>query len=164
MQNEAALAKAVRLAAQNLAPPGASISLGPTSGAAAMPACTAPLGVMLSGLAPYEQAAVRCPAPGWTLYVNVTVAQSLAVVVTAQPLTAGQIINPADLMMKTMPVQDFAGRQVFTDPAQIGGANAVMSMPAGMIVTQNDVQAPLVVASGQIITVHVYSGGVMLAV
>ena len=164
MQDEAALAKAVRLTAQNLAPPGASISLGPTSGAAAMPACNAPLGVMMSGMAPYEQAQVRCPTPDWTLYVNVTVAQSQAVVVTAQPLTAGQTITAADLMVKTMPVQDFAGRQVFTNPAQIGGANAVMSMPAGMIVTQGAVQAPLVVASGQIVTVHVYSGGVMLAV
>ncbi len=164
MQNEAALAKAVRVAAQNLAPPGASISLGPTSGAAAMPACTAPLAVTLSGMAPYEQAQVQCPTPDWTLYVNVTVAQSLAVVVAAQPLAAGQSITPADLMVKPMPVQDFAGRQVFTNPAQVAGAEAVMSMPAGMIVTQNDVQAPLVVASGQIVTVHVYSGGVVLAI
>ena len=164
MQDEAALAQAVRLAAQNLAPPGASISLGPTSGAAAMPACTAPLAITLSGMAPYEQAQVQCPAPDWTLYVTVTVAQSEAVVVAARPLTAGQTITPADLMIKTMPVQDFAGRPVFTDPAQISGASAVMSMAAGMIITQNAVQAPLVVASGQIVTVHVYSGGVMLAV
>ena len=164
MQDETALANAVRLAAQNLAPPGASISLGPTSGASAMPTCTAPLAVTLSGMAPYEQAQVRCPALGWTLYVTVTVAQSEAVVVAARPLTAGQTITAEDLMVKTMPVQDFAGRQVFTDPAQIGGASAVMSMAAGMIITQNAVQAPLVVQSGQIVTVHVYSGGVMLAV
>ena len=67
-------------------------------------------------------------------------------------------------MVKTLPVQNFAGRQIFTDPAQINGASAVMSMAAGMVVTQNAVQAPLMVASGQIVTVHVYSGGVMLAV
>ena len=164
MQSQTALAKAVRLAAQSLALPGASISLGPTSGAAAMPACTAPLAVTLSGMAPYEQAQVQCPAPDWTLYVTVTVAQSEAVVVTTLPLTAGQAITPADLAVKPMPVQDFAGRQIFTDPAQIEGASAVMSMPAGMVVTQNAVQTPLVVQSGQIVTVHVYSGGVMLAV
>ncbi len=46
-----------------------------------MQACTAPLAVNISGVAPYEQAAVHCPAPGWTLYVSVTVAQSEAVVV-----------------------------------------------------------------------------------
>ncbi|MDE1883340.1 MAG: flagellar basal body P-ring formation protein FlgA [Rhodospirillales bacterium] len=147
-----------------MALPGASISLGPTSGAAAMPACTAPLAVTLSGMAPYEQAQVQCPAPDWTLYVTVTVAQSEAVVVTTLPLTAGQAITPADLAVKPMPVQDFAGRQIFTDPAQIEGASAVMSMPAGMVVTQSAVQTPLVVQSGQIVTVHVYSGGVMLAV
>ncbi len=33
-----------------------------------------------------------------------------------------------------------------------------------MIITQDAVQAPLVVKSGQLVTVHVYSGGVMLAV
>ena len=164
MQDEAALAQAVRLAAQNLAPPGASLQLGPTSGATAMPACTAPLAVTLSGVAPYEQADVRCPSPNWTLYVSVTVEQSEAVVVAARPLTAGQTITPEDLMVKTLPVQNFAGRQVFTDPAQIDGASAVMSMEAGMIITQNAVQAPLLVQSGQLVTVHVYSGGVMLEV
>ncbi len=164
MQDEAALAKAVQQAAQNLAPPGASISLGPTSGASTMPACTAPLSISLSGVAPYEQAEVQCPSPGWTLYVNVTIAQSEAVVVAARPLVAGQTITPDDLMVKTLPVQDFAGRQVFTDPAQIGGASAVMSMAAGMIITQSAVQAPLVVKSGQLVTVYVYSGGVTLAV
>ena len=164
MQDAAAVAKAVLLAAQNLAPPGASVSLGPTNGAAAMPACTAPLAVTLNGMAPYEQAQVQCPTPDWTLYVNVTVAQSEAVVVAARPISAGQTITLNELMVKTMPVQDFAGRQIFTDPAQINGASAVMSMAAGMIITQNTVQAPLVVKSGQIVTVNVYSGSVTLAV
>lgn len=164
MQNEAEVAKAVRQTAQNLAPPGASVSLGPLNGAAAMPACTAPLAVALSGVAPYEQAEVQCPTPNWTLYVTVTVAQSEAVVVAARPLTAGQTINPDDLMVRNLPVQDFAGRQIFTSLAQLDGASTIMSISAGMVITQGAVQAPLVVKSGQLVTVHVYSGGVMLAV
>lgn len=164
MQDAADVATAVRQVAQNLAPPGASISLGPTSAAAAMPACTAPLAVTLSGMAPYEQAQVRCPAPSWSLYITVIVAQSEAVVVAARPIIAGQTIAPEDLMVKTLPVQNFAGRQIFTDPAQINGASAVMSMQAGMVITQGAVQAPLIVKSGQLVTVHVYSGGVMLTV
>ncbi len=163
-QDKAELAKAVQQAAQTLAPPGARISLGPLDGAGAMPACSAPLAVTLSGAVPYEQAAVQCPSPSWTLYVNVTVAQSQAVVVAARPLIAGQTITPDDLMVKNLPVQDFAGRQIFTTPAQIDGASAVMSLAAGMIITQSVVQAPLVVKSGQLVSVHVYSGGVMLAV
>ncbi|MGE4481057.1 flagellar basal body P-ring formation chaperone FlgA [Acidocella sp.] len=163
-QNEAAVASAVRQAAQNLAPPDASVTLGPVNGAHAMPACTAPLAVTLSGTAPYEQAAVHCSAPGWTLYVNVTVTQSEEVVVAARPLTAGQTITRQDLMLKRLPVQNFAGRQIFTQPAQIEGANVVMSMAAGMVITQNTVQAPLLVKAGQLVTVHVYSGGVMLSV
>ncbi len=163
MQDETALANAVRQAAQALAPPGATVSLGPVAGARAMPACAAPLAVTMSGVIPYEEAQVQCPSPSWTLYVAVTVAQSEAVVVTAKPVTAGQTITPEDLMVKTLPVQNFAGRQIFTDPAQVTGASAVMSMAAGMVVTQNAIQAPLVVKAGQVVTVHVYSGNVTLA-
>ncbi|GAN80063.1 flagellar basal body P-ring formation chaperone FlgA [Acidocella aminolytica] len=162
-QDPQAVAKAVQQAAQNLAPPGASVSLGPVKGAAYMPACTVPLTVTLSGTAPYEQAAAQCTSPQWTLYVTVTLAQSEAVVVAAKPVNAGQTITAADLMVKQLPVQSFAGRQVFSNPTQIEGASALMSLGTGMIITQNDVQSPLVVKAGQLVTVHVYSGGVELS-
>ncbi len=164
MQGKRQVAEAVRHAALALAPPGASIHLGPVDGAGSMPACTTPLSVTLSGDAPYEQAAVRCTAPVWTFYTTVTVAQSETVVLAARPIAAGQTITPADLMVKPMPVQDFAGRQIYTNPAEINGTNAVMSLSTGMIITQNDVQAPQVVKAGQLVTVHVYSGGVTLEV
>lgn len=163
MQDADALERLVRQTAQALAPPGASLSLGPVDGAHAMPECTAPMTVTINGLPPYEQAQVQCPSPRWNLYVSVTVTQSEKVVVTARPVTAGQAITPEDVMLKTLPVQNFAGRQVFADPAQIIGANAVMSLSAGMIITQDSIQAPLLVKAGQMVTVHVFSGGVMLA-
>ncbi|MBB5373758.1 flagellar basal body P-ring formation chaperone FlgA [Acidocella aromatica] len=163
-QDPDAVSAAVRQAAQMVTPPDATISLGPVNGAKYMQACTAPLGVNISGVAPYEQAAVHCPAPGWTLYVSVTVAQSEAVVVTAHPVVAGQTLAAGDLVMRREPVQLFAGRQIYADPAQLVGASVMMSLAAGMVITQDSVQAPLVIKAGQTVTVQVISGGVLLSV
>lgn len=163
MQNPQEVAQAVYQAAQNLVPTGAHLSVGTVQGARYMPACTAPLSVSLSGAAPYEQATVQCPAPRWTLYVPVTVEQSEDVVVAARPLTAGQILTSDDLMLKRLPIQAFAGRQIFTKPAELVGDSVLMSLSAGMMINQNIVQSPLIVKAGQMVSVHVYSGGVELS-
>jgi flagella basal body P-ring formation protein FlgA len=162
-ENPDAVAEAVRQAAQALAPSGATLSLGPVAGARYMKNCTAPLAVSISGVAPYEQASVRCPAPGWTLYVTVTVAQSEAVVVAARPLIPGQALTADDLKLATLPVQQFAGRQVYFDQAQLIGATPSMALAAGMPLTSDAVQAPIMVKAGQTVTVNVQSGGVVLS-
>lgn len=163
MQNPQEVTHAVQQAAQNLAPPGAQVSVGSVGGAHYMPACTIPLTVSIGGVSPYEQATVQCASPRWTLYVEVTIAQSEEVVVAAHPLTAGQIIAPDDVMLRRLPVQNFAGRQIFTDLSQVEGAQAVMSMTSGTILTPNIIQAPLVVKAGQMVTVHVFSGDIVLS-
>lgn len=162
-QNPQEVTRAVKQAAQNLAPAGAQVSVGAVSGAAFMPACPSPLAVSIGGVAPYEQATVQCSAPRWTLYIQVTIEQSEDVVVAAKPLTAGQTITADDLMVRRIPVQNFAGRQIFTDPTQLTGDQMMMSLPAGGMLTQNIIQSPLVVKAGQMVTVHVYSGTVMLS-
>jgi flagella basal body P-ring formation protein FlgA len=154
---------AVQRAAQALAPPGAGISLGPVNGAQYMQPCTTPLAVRMSGAAPYEQAEVHCAAPGWVLYVTVTVAQSENVVVAARPVTAGHALTADDLKLTAMPVQQFAGRQVYFDPAQLIGAEADMSLASGMPITTDAVQAPVMVKAGQTVAVNVVSGGVQLS-
>jgi len=128
-----------------------------------MQQCTAPLAVSISGNAPYEQAAVHCAAPGWTLYVTITVAQSENVVVAARPLTAGQPLSAGDLKLAPLPVQRFAGRQVYFDPVQLIGAVPDISFAAGMPLTSDSVQAPVMVKAGQTVTVSVVSGGVELS-
>ena len=163
-QDAGQLAAAIRKAALAITPPGASISLGPVTGASYMQACTAPLSVTISGTAPYEQAAAHCPAPGWTLYVTVTVTQTQAVVVAARPVAAGQTIGPGDITIARKPVSLYAGRQVFYDPTQLLGANSVMSLAAGTIVTANDIDEPVVVKAGQTVTVDVISGSVHVSI
>jgi flagella basal body P-ring formation protein FlgA len=163
-QNPGDLAAAIRQAALAIAPPGASISLGPVTGAAYMQRCTTALSVTFSGVAPYEQAAAHCPAPVWTLYVTVTVAQTQLVAVAARPLAPGQAIGPGDITLTRQPIALYAGRQVFYDTAPLIGAEAVMSLPAGAILAAQDIEAPVIVKAGQTVAVDVTSGGVDISI
>ena len=158
------VAAAIRQAALAIAPPDASLSLGSVAGAAAMQSCTVPLSVTISGVAPYEQAEAHCAVPAWTLYVTVTVAQSQSVVVATRPLVAGQSIGPGDVALKDEPVSLYAGRQVFYDPTQLAGDQAVMSLAAGAILVAQDITEPVVVKAGETVTVQVINGGVTISV
>jgi flagella basal body P-ring formation protein FlgA len=150
----AAVSKAV------VAPPGAGVVVGSVAGAGVMPACPGSLVVGVSGLPPYEQAAVRCLALGWVLYVSVTVTQSAQVVVAARPIAAGQVLAAADVMLRVEDVSAYAGRRVFYTVGDVLGADLVMNVPAGMILTQDAVQLPVLVKAGQVVAVEVKSGTV----
>jgi flagella basal body P-ring formation protein FlgA len=163
-QDPAPVAAAVRQAALALAPPGATIAVGPVAGAAYMQACAGALTVTLSGTAPYEQAAAHCASPAWTLYVTVTVAESEIVATAARPLAAGQMFGPADIRMVSEPVALFAGRQVFYDPAAIIGAQSLMALAAGGLITASDLVQPVIVKAGQTVTVQVVSGQVSVSI
>jgi flagella basal body P-ring formation protein FlgA len=155
---------AIKNAAVALSPPGATITVGSLAGAKYMSACSQPLDVAMSGVIPYEQATVSCRAPSWTFYAQVTIAQSERVVVVARPIAAGSIIGIGDLMMVNEPVQQFAGRQVFFDTEAVAGAAALMSLASGTVITQQDVQQPLLVKAGQQMMVKVISGGIVVTV
>jgi flagella basal body P-ring formation protein FlgA len=146
------------------APPPATLSVGPVAGAGYMRACPVPLTVTISGVAPYEQAAVHCAPLGWVLYVSVTVAAQEAVAVALRPVAAGATIAPGDVGLRQEPVGDFAGRQVFTDTQPLVGSLAVMNLSPGGIVTAQSVQPPVIVQAGQIVTVQVMSPGLVISV
>jgi flagella basal body P-ring formation protein FlgA len=145
-------------------PPPATLSVGPVAGAGYMRACPVPLTVTISGVAPYEQAAVHCAPLGWVLYVSVTVAAQEAVAVALRPVAAGATIAPGDVGLRQEPVGDFAGRQVFTDTQPLVGSLAVMNLSPGGIVTAQSVQPPVIVQAGQIVTVQVMSPGLVISV
>jgi flagella basal body P-ring formation protein FlgA len=158
------VAAAVKQAALAIAPPNSNIVLGTTSGVQYMQACQGPLAVLISGQAPYEQAAVHCPSPAWVLYLTVNIAQSQMVAVAAGPIAAGQAINPTDITLKEEPVSLFAGRHVYFDASQIIGANATMSLQKGTIISSDDISEPVMVTAGQTVTVEVISGGVEVSI
>jgi len=163
-QEPALVAAAVRTAALAIAPPGATISLGPITGAAYMAACQSELAVTLTGVEPYEQAAARCAVPDWTLYVTVTIAAVAPVVVAARPIVAGATLVPGDLTVREEPVTLYAGRATYQDPDQLDGATAVMTLPAGTILSTSDIDEPVAVVAGQIVAVDLHSGMVDISV
>lgn len=163
-ESQTAVAAAIRLAARAAAPPDAAVTIGSLTGADTMPACTGALAVAISGAAPYELAAVQCPALGWTLYVAIQVAVSQLVVVAAHPLAPGHSLGPADLVLARIPVASFAGRQVFTDPAALIGASPLLGIAAGGLITAAQIDEPLLVRAGQSAIVQVVSGNVTLAI
>jgi len=163
-EDPAQLAAAVRHAALAIAPPDSNIVLGPISGAQVMQACRGPLGVSLSGQAPYEQAAVHCQNPAWVLYLSVNVAQNQMVEVSAGPIAAGQTIRPDNVKLAEEPVSLFAGRQVYYDSSQLIGADTTMCLQKGAIISSDDVSEPVMVAAGQTVAVQVISGGVQVSV
>jgi flagella basal body P-ring formation protein FlgA len=162
-QDPAQVTAAIRQAAAATAPSDATVTLGPVQGAQFMQECQGALGVTLSGVEPYEQAAVHCPAQGWTLYVTVTIAATQAVVVAARPIAAGQPLQAADLRIAREPVALYAGRQIFYDPADLTGASALMNLPAGTILTVSDIAEPEVVKAGQTVTVSVETGSITVS-
>ncbi len=158
-----AVAAAVKSAVMPVTPPGATLHLGTLDGVKYMSACSVPLAVSVSGVIPYEQAAVKCGAPSWVFYVQVEVAQSEQVVVAARPIAAGSVIGEGDLMMMSKPVEIFAGRQVFYNTAPVVGAEAMMSISSGMVVTQQDIQQPVLIKAGQQVMVKVDGNGIAVS-
>lgn len=143
--------------------PDTTISLGSTAGASAMPACTRPLNAALTGTPPYEQAAVTCPSPFWTLYVTVTLTAHASITIATRPIAAGAQIGPDDIALQSEPVSLYAGRQVFYDTASLTGATALMSLPAGAILTSTNIAAPVIVHAGQTVMVAINTGNITVS-
>jgi flagella basal body P-ring formation protein FlgA len=158
-ENPQTVAAAIRQALVPALSGGSTVSLGPVTGAQYMQACAGNLSVSITGIQPYEQAAVLCPSPNWTLYVTVTVAATEEVEVAARPIAAGQALSSGDVMLRREPVELFAGRQVYHDAAALLGTTALMSVSPGTILTNSSVEEPVVVQAGQTVTVHVKNGG-----
>jgi flagella basal body P-ring formation protein FlgA len=163
-ENPQTVAGAIRQALAPTLSGSSTVSLGPVIGAQYMQACTSNLSVSITGIEPYEQAAVHCSVPNWTLYVTVTVATTEEVEVAARPIAAGQALSGADVMLRREPVELFAGRQVYHDATALLGTTALMSLSPGTILTQSSVEEPTVVQAGQTVSVHVRSGGLDVTV
>ena len=162
-EDPAQVTAAIRQTLAAQAPADSTVTLGPVQGAGFMPSCPMPLAVVISGNPPYEQAAVSCPQPRWTLYVTANVAETQLVAVAARPIQAGQTIQEGDLKLAREPVALYAGRQVVYDPASAAGGTALVSLPAGAILTSADLSAPVMVQAGQTVTVAVETGGLIVS-
>lgn len=126
------------------------ISIGtPLSGA--LPPCDAlepflPGGARLWGRV---SVGVRCnSAQPWTRYVPAYVAVHGNFYVAARPISAGQVLTPADAAVRE---GDLAAlpRGVVTDPAQFDGVTALNSISSGAPLRRESLRAAIAVRQGQ---------------
>lgn len=100
-------------------------------------ACTQPLEAVANNA---RMVQVRCPdAPGWRLYVPVTLRREADVVVVNGPLRAGVPIDPSQLSVQRRDVGAAAG-PVFTDPAALAGRVPARALGTGAVPTEADLQ------------------------
>lgn len=148
----------VRLQTQGL-PGKVSVSIGQIDARTQLPPCTAheaytPQGARLWGK---TNIGVRCLGPNvWSVLVPVQISVTSQYVTTARPLTAGQLIQPGDLITISgdLALQP-AG--VVTDPAAAVGKTLRNPLAAGQALRADQLLAPLVIRQGQ--TVRLISKG-----
>lgn len=100
---------------------------------------------------------VRCLGPNvWSILVPVRISVAGPYVRTARPLTAGQVLQPGDLLTAAgdLTVQP-AG--VVSDPASAIGKTLKFSLAAGQALRADQLLAPMVIRQGQ--TVRLISRG-----
>ncbi|MBS0346765.1 MAG: flagellar basal body P-ring formation protein FlgA [Proteobacteria bacterium] len=92
---------------------------------------------------------VRCLAPSaWSAYVPAEVRVRGVYLVTATPLTAGQIVGPDDLRREIGELSTQA-TDVLTDPSQAVGHAARISLAAGKPLAASNLRLPPAVVQGQ---------------
>ncbi|SEK51902.1 flagella basal body P-ring formation protein FlgA [Pseudoxanthomonas sp. GM95] len=102
-----------------------------------LPACGQPLQAVASGT---RMAQVRCDdAPGWKIFVPVTVRREADVVVVGAPLRPGQPLSDAQLLVQRRDLGTTEGA-TFSDPAQLAGSVTRRALSAGDVVTAADLQ------------------------
>jgi len=105
---------------------------------------------------------VRCTeGSAWSLYVPVDIHVLVDYVVSARPLTAGQVISAADIRLRQGDLADLP-QGILTDLAQAIGQLTHVSLPADRPLRADMLRQPWVVKQGQ--NVKVVSGGISFQV
>lgn len=100
---------------------------------------------------------VRCTdGATWRLYVPVDIHVVANYLVSARPLTRGQILSAADIAPRQGDLSDLPA-DIVTDAAQAIGQASGISLPAGRPLRSNMLRQPLVIKQGQ--SVKVFSTG-----
>ncbi|EKE73972.1 lateral flagellar basal body P-ring biosynthesis protein, LfgA [Gallaecimonas xiamenensis 3-C-1] len=128
-----------------------------------LPPCNQPLRLAPSrlgaepwGRIPYD---VSCSAPAWQLRARVEVKVSLPVWTARQGIRRGQLIEAADLLRRTLPLEGIYGGFV-TDQRQLIGQQAKRNLRRGQVLGPGTVAAPLLVQKGENVVIRVDQQGV----
>lgn len=121
-----------------------------------MPACGQPLAATVAGA---TSVAVRCADnPGWQVYVPVRVRREADVVVLARPVRSDEPIGPQHLAVQRRDVGQEAGT-VVADPAVAVGRRLRKAMPAGAMLTADDLGDEAALRRGDPVTLVSRAGG-----
>lgn len=100
---------------------------------------------------------VRCTEGAtWRLYVPVDIRVVASHLVSARPLTRGQILSAADIVPRQGDLSDLPA-DILTDAAQAIGQASSVALPAGRPLRSDMLRQPLVIKQGQ--SVKVFSTG-----
>jgi flagella basal body P-ring formation protein FlgA len=122
------------------------------SAAVRMARCLGPLTVSMMGPGDYRTAQVDCPAPRWTLYVEVSLVRMEAVLVATGFLPMGHKLAAGDFRIVRMASNDVAGEPVSASAA-IGKKTAAPLAP-GETITHNQIIIPFAVRNGEEVIIH----------
>ncbi|HTJ97593.1 MAG TPA: flagellar basal body P-ring formation chaperone FlgA [Rhodocyclaceae bacterium] len=96
---------------------------------------------------------VRCRAEaGWAIYVPVQIKVVTEFLVTARPLSQGQLIAETDLTRQSGDLGDLPNG-VMVDPSQVVGRVAAMPIPVGRPILTDLLRQPPVIQQGQSVKV-----------
>lgn len=124
-------------------------------------ACAQPLEAVATGARTVQ---VRCPdAPGWKLYVPVSVRREADVVVLRGPVPAGAPIQASQLLVQRRDIAD-AGGAVVTDPAAVVGKVPARPLAAGTPLTAADLAGAVALQRGDPVVLVTRVGGVEVRV
>lgn len=106
---------------------------------------------------------VRCLAPSpWTAYVPAEVRVKGLYLVSAGPITAGQVLGPADILRESGELTAQAA-DVLTDPSQAVGYAARISLAGGRPLAASHLRLPPAVLQGQPVKVVSRGAGFQVA-
>jgi flagella basal body P-ring formation protein FlgA len=103
---------------------------------------------------------VRCASPSpWTLYVPVNIKITAEIVFAARPLSSGQKLGEADILLKSDDLTQFAAG-VITDPKQALGKTVSTSVAPGYPLRLDMLRAPHVIQQGQNVKIVAQGRGI----
>ncbi len=104
---------------------------------------------------------VRCKeADGWKIYIPVQIKITRELLISAQPLTTGKIIQEQDIATQTTETTQSSG---LTDKTQVIGKLLRYSLAAGSILRADMLRAPFSVKQGQSVQLLIQGSGFNLS-
>jgi len=164
MQDIAVIRKAVdQFVRQNTAdlPGQATSTVGAIDPRLQLPACATPEVFLPAGnrLWGNSTVGVRCQsATPWTIYVPVSVRITAPTAVATRPLSAGQTVSQADVLMQNSDLSQLPPG-VIMDPALAIGKTVIIGASTGQVFRHDMLRAPQVIQQGQTVKLMAKGNG-----